>query len=229
MKKIYAFLITAAGAAMLLPLMAADCGGGLAVNCTTDAECTAPQTCKTITDNSPCTSTDETECSCAEGEGEGEGAGGEGEGAGGEGEGAGADCPDLGNGDGLVVSEVDLDADAAGTVCADLGNPHPNDFTLTVFIPTAGNAAGWDGTVDSGNWLNMSSSGDADDDDVFAEAFCNGGVAACVDDTLGDCDGTADCACSCTLCLTNTPPDLAVQAIDSAGDTSDGICAVITG
>src|ERR1041384_6782966 len=115
MRKICAFTITAAAAAALLPLMLAGCpGGDTAQGCTADTDCPGAGPADATVCDTTVPNVDGSPGTCVPpAEGEGEGAGGEGEGVGGEGEGAGADCPDLGNGDGLVVSEVDLDADAA--------------------------------------------------------------------------------------------------------------------
>ena len=221
MKKIHAFFLTVAGAAMLLPLMAADCAGGPDfVNCTSDAQCQEGETCLTITDNSACTATDETECSCVADAGEGEGEGvGEGEGA--EGEGA-SECNDLelGVGDdasGIVATSAEL-VDG-GELCFGDGTCDQISADLSCFdleVDLDSTTIG-EGDI-SGSWIKFNA--DGGDDAVFALEFCNGGDVGCSD------DGVGDIVCFCGLCLSAPPDNLAV-AVNDGTDDSNGVCVTL--
>jgi hypothetical protein len=165
--------------------------------------------------------------STGEGEGEGEGEGGaegegEGEGAGeGEGEGScgGLDAQLPAGGGTVTASDSTLSADATNTSCTAAGTNACTAITGTScfsFDITVSGAT--EANVKNANWIAWKNTGG--DDAVFAANSCNGGAVGCA------ANGT-DLICTCGLCLTAAPTDLAAQLIDSTDGNSNGICVNI--
>ena len=227
-KKLHVLCLTAAATTMLLGTMALDCGGGEGEGCRHDDECSPGDHCLSIFDNSACRrDLAVNECSCVAGEAVDEGGDEGGDGGGVEGEPFSACADDdlaLGVGNGLIIDEVDLDP-STNASCAIAGT---SDFDFVIFTAGQGQPASWDGTVDDASWVAFATTSTVDAA-AFAATSCNGGAVACIDENLGPCDGTTECACACVLCLSAAPADLAARMTDALGDTSDGTCVAIDG
>jgi len=125
----------------------------------------------------------------------------------------------LGAGDGaMTIVEAGL-FDAAATVPMFTCPAGTSPFTLTWEL---GGQAGFNGSNDEDvrHFLRFRTHATTDPD-VYAAQTCLGGPVSCIDDG-------PNASCSCGLCLTTPPNDLAIQIITHAGTTA-GVCVALDG